>query len=70
VRFTYEALPGRVVFGVGSVRDVADELGRLGVHHAFLIADAQAKTTADDVVAALGTTVAQRWDEVAQHVPV
>jgi alcohol dehydrogenase class IV len=70
MRFTYEALPGRVVFGVGSVRDVADELGRLGVHHAFLIADAQAKTIADDVVAALGTTVAQRWDEVAQHVPV
>jgi maleylacetate reductase len=70
VRFTYEALPGRVVFGVGSVGNVAAELGRLGAGRVVLIADAQAKDVADDVSTALGETVGARWDEVAQHVPV
>ena len=70
MRFTYEALPARVVFGVGSVGDVPGELARLGARRAFLIADAQAKTIADDVAAALGATVVARWDEVAQHVPM
>ncbi len=70
MRFTYEALPARVVFGVGSVVDVAGELERLGVTRAFLIADAQAKGTADDVATAVATRLAGRWDEVAQHVPV
>ena len=70
MRFTYEALPGRVVFGVGSVGDVPAETARLGTERMFVIADAQAKAIGDDVVAALGPTVAARWDEVAQHVPV
>jgi maleylacetate reductase len=70
VKFTYEALPGRVVFGVGSVADVPAEAARLAIERMFVIADAQAKAIADDVVAALGPGVAARWDEVAQHVPV
>jgi maleylacetate reductase len=70
VKFTYESLPGRVVFGVGSVGQVPSEAARLGCERMFVIADAQAKTIAADVVAALGPAVAARWDEVAQHVPV
>src|SRR5262249_32226359 len=70
MRFTYEALPARVVFGVGSIGSVADELAPLGVTRVFLIADAQAKSTADDVTAALGPALAPRWDDLAQHVPV
>jgi maleylacetate reductase len=67
--FTYESLPGRVVFGVGSVQQVGAELEPLG-NSAFLIADAQAKSIADDIAAGLGDRVAARWDDVAQHVPV
>jgi maleylacetate reductase len=70
VKFTYEALPGRVVFGIGSVADVPAEAARLDLERVFVIADAQAKAIGDDVVAALGAAVAARWDEVAQHVPV
>ena len=36
----------------------------------MLIHDAMAKATADDVVLQLGSLMATRWDEVAQHVPV
>ena len=70
MKFTYDALPGRVVFGVGSVADVPAEAARLDLERVFVIADAQAKAIGDDVVAALGAAVAARWDEVAQHVPV
>ncbi|HEY1282543.1 MAG TPA: maleylacetate reductase [Acidimicrobiales bacterium] len=70
MKFTYEALPGRVVFGIGAVGDVRAEVARLGIEHTFVIADAQAKAIGDDIVAALGPAVAVRWDEVAQHVPV
>jgi maleylacetate reductase len=70
MRFTYEALPARVVFGVGSVADAPGELVRLEVTRVFLIADAQAKGTADELAAAIGPALAARWDDVAQHVPV
>jgi maleylacetate reductase len=68
--FTYESLPSRVIFGVGALRDVGEEVARLGTTRIFLIADAQAKAIGDEVAEALGPAVAARWDEVAQHVPV
>jgi maleylacetate reductase len=69
-RFTYESLPGRVVFGAGSVDQVAAEVEGLGRSRAFLVADAQAKAIGDGITEQLGAALAARWDEVAQHVPV
>src|SRR5262249_33498983 len=68
--FVYEALPRRVGVGGGSLGSIGDGVGRLGAGRVFLIADAQAKAVAHDVVATLGDAVAARWDNVAQHVPV
>jgi len=68
--FVYEALPGRVVFGVGRVAEVGDEAARLGAERVFLVHDQNAKAIADDVAAQLGARLAGRWDEVVQHVPV
>ncbi|HWC68919.1 MAG TPA: maleylacetate reductase [Acidimicrobiales bacterium] len=68
--FTYDALPGRVVFGPGRRREIADEVDRVGAARVVLVADAQAKPTGDELAATLGSRVARRWDEVAQHVPV
>jgi alcohol dehydrogenase class IV len=69
-RFTYESLPGRVVFGAGSVAEVAVEVSALGRTRAFVVADGQAKAIADGIGEQLGPALAARWDEVAQHVPV
>ena len=69
-RFTYESLPGRVVFGAGAVAEVAAEVSALERSAVFLIADAQAKAIGDRITEQLGRTLAGRWDEVAQHVPV
>jgi maleylacetate reductase len=68
--FTYDALPGRVVFGSGRRRELAMEVDRVGASRVLLIADAQAKATGDELEVALGPRGVRRWDEVAQHVPV
>lgn len=67
--FTYDALPGRTVFGVGALAQVGTELERLGAARVFLIVDAQAKEFGDTLAANLGPLVVQRWHEVVQHVP-
>jgi maleylacetate reductase len=68
--FTYESLPGRVVFGPGRLVDVAEEVDRLGRHRVFLITDGAAKAVGDVAAEQLGDRVVRRWDEVVQHVPV
>jgi maleylacetate reductase len=68
--FTYESLPGRVVFGPGRVSTVAAEVEALGRERVFLVVDGQAKALGDSVAVDLGPRLARRWDEVAQHVPV
>lgn len=67
--FDYESHPVRVVFGVGRLTEVAAETDRLGARRVMVIADEHAPHQ-DALVAALGTRVAVRWREVAQHVPV
>jgi Iron-containing alcohol dehydrogenase len=67
--FAIEALPQRIVFGVGAVAGVPDEVDRLGLHRVLLIAGGSAKLAGDDVADRLGPRVAARWSEVRQHVP-
>jgi alcohol dehydrogenase class IV len=67
--FTYEALPGRVVFGAGRRNELPSEVDALGLQRVMVIADQNAKGIADEIAEALGTRVATRWSDVAQHVP-
>jgi maleylacetate reductase len=59
----------RVVFGVGAVSAVPDEVALLGARAVFLIVDLSARATGDAIAAALGDTLAQRVSEVVMHVP-
>ncbi len=67
--FTYDALAGRTVFGVGALGQVGDELTRLSAQRVFLIVDSQAKEFGDTLAEALGPLVVAHWHEVVQHVP-
>ena len=67
--FVYDALPGRVVFGAGRRAGIDREVDALGLGRVMLIADDNAKATADEVAGILGDRVVARWHEVAQHVP-
>jgi maleylacetate reductase len=64
---TYEALPGRVVFGVGALDRLGEELARLGARRVLLVAS---KRVADDLAERLGDRHAATCSEIVQHVPV
>jgi alcohol dehydrogenase class IV len=68
--FTYDALPGRVVFGAGAFEGVPAELDRLAASRVLLIADRMGRRWADDLAETLGERVAARIDDVRVHVPV
>jgi maleylacetate reductase len=64
---TYEAPPGRVVFGVGALDRLAEELARVGARRVLLVAS---KRVADELADRLGGRHAATFNEVVQHVPV
>ena len=69
-RFTYEGLPGRVVFGAGRLAELPDELDRLGARRALLIDGLEDPARAREVAAAIGRVHAGTITEVQPHVPV
>ena len=69
--FTYDALPGRVVFGAGTSRSgLAAEIHRLGAARLLVIAAEPERALAEDLVRPLGDLVAGWFSEVRAHVPV
>ena len=68
--FTYDALPGRVVFGPGTARArLADEVGRLGASRLLLITTPRAAALARELAAPLGGRVTGVCTGVREHVP-
>jgi maleylacetate reductase len=68
-RFTYTALPGRVVFGAGAARErLAAEVERLGARRVLLIAAEPERQLAESLTAEV--PVHATFAEVRQHVPV
>jgi maleylacetate reductase len=68
--FVYDALPGRVVFGVGSFARIPEELDRLGLQRLVLIADRSGRTWSERLAAQLGPRVVGSIGEVRAHVPI
>ncbi|MEM7341041.1 MAG: maleylacetate reductase [Actinomycetota bacterium] len=68
--FTYDALPGRVVFGAGSRRSIAAEVDRLGATRCLLIASGRDEALVSSLSGHLGPRAVARFSDVAQHVPV
>jgi maleylacetate reductase len=70
-QFTYDALPGRVVFGAGASRRLlAAEVDRLGASRLLLIATEQERPLALELSAVLGDRVVGVFTDVRPHVPV
>lgn len=67
--FTYDAVPGRVVFGPGARRRLGDEAAALGVRRLMLVASEREEALAADVAVILGELVVGRFSDVVQHVP-
>ncbi len=67
--FTYDGVPQRVLFGLGTLARLGAELQRLSTARVLLIAGGAHKAVADDLAVTLGDVVAARLHEVRQHVP-
>lgn len=68
--FTYDALPGRVVFGAGAARQqLAAEIASLGATRVLLIATERARPLAEELAAPLADRVAGVFTGVQPHVP-
>jgi alcohol dehydrogenase class IV len=67
--FVHMFFPGRVVFGPGSLDQVAAEVELLGVRRVLVVATNSARDAADVVEVELKDRFAGRIDGVTQHVP-
>jgi len=68
--FIYEALPSRVIFGVGALDQLAGEIERLGLAKVMLLSTPHHRKLSEAVAAALGERSAGVYDQVVMHVPV
>ncbi|WP_300016492.1 maleylacetate reductase [Pseudonocardia sp.] len=71
MHFTYDALPGRVVFGAGAARtELAAEIDRLGATRVLLIASERDAGRVRIITDPLAGRVAATFTAVREHVPV
>jgi len=68
--FTYNALPGRVVFGVGAVSKLAEEVDRLGAKRVLIVVDGSKKALAEEIGGQLGDRFAGIFSHLTAHVPL
>jgi maleylacetate reductase len=69
--FTYDALPGRIVFGAGTARtQLAPEIDRLDVSRLLLIASDREAGQAREIVAPFAARVMATFTAVREHVPI
>jgi maleylacetate reductase len=67
--WAHQLLPGRIIFGPGSVSRVPAECARLGGNRVFVIASGSAVQTASDLLDVLGDAASGLLGEVRQHIP-
>jgi maleylacetate reductase len=70
LRFAYDMLPSRVVFGVGSLDALTDEIDRLGVHRALVLSTPEQRGDAQKIADRLGARAAGLFDKAVMHVPI
>ncbi|MDH4095519.1 MAG: maleylacetate reductase [Betaproteobacteria bacterium] len=68
--FTYTGLPTRVVFGAGSVSQLAAEVDALGARRALVLSTPGRAADARRLTAPLGARCAGLYDKAVMHVPV
>jgi maleylacetate reductase len=70
LRFTYDVLPTRVIFGVGSLERISAEVERLGARRALLLSTSGRREDAERVATLLQERIAGIFDGATMHVPL
>jgi maleylacetate reductase len=68
--FVYNALPARVVFGVGTIGQVADEVRGLGCRRALILSTPQQRGEAERLAKQIGDLAAGVFAGAVMHTPV
>jgi maleylacetate reductase len=69
--FTYDSLPGKVIFGPGTSRSrLVEEMDRMGVSRILLIATEREKPLVEALCNPLGERIVGMFTAVKQHVPI
>ena len=68
--FSYTASPARIVFGQGTIGEIADEVRRLDRSRVMVLASRRLDAVAAAVTGSLGDMAAVRFDGAVMHTPV
>jgi alcohol dehydrogenase class IV len=68
--FIHEALPSRVIFGIGCLDRLPDEADRLGISRALVLSTSEQSGAAHEIADRLGSRAAGIFTEAVMHVPV
>ncbi|MBR0756761.1 maleylacetate reductase [Bradyrhizobium jicamae] len=68
--FIYQTSPMRVVFGTGTIKGLPDELDKLGIKRALVLATRRQQAELGDIAALTGGRMAGLFDGAIVHTPV
>src|SRR5580693_4835986 len=68
--FAYDILPSRVVFGVGGLDKLPEEIDRLGAHRALVLSTPEQRKEGQQMVDRLGARAVGLFDKAVMHVPI
>jgi alcohol dehydrogenase class IV len=68
--FVYTSQPSRVVFGVGALAKLGEEIERLGAKRALVLSTPEQRESAEEIAARLGARAAGVYDKAVMHVPI
>ena len=68
--FVYEQLPSRVIFGVGTIDRLPEEVEKLGAKRAIILSTPGQRRLADEAARRLGVATGGIYAEAVMHVPV
>lgn len=69
LHFTHDQLPGRIVFGLGTLDRVGEEVERLGMRRALVLSTPGQRLLAEDAARRLGARAAGIHAQAVMHVP-
>jgi alcohol dehydrogenase class IV len=68
--FVYQGMPSRVIFGVGCLDKLPDEIQKLGATKALVLSTPEQRQSGVEMVARLGARAAGLFDRAMMHVPI
>ncbi len=69
-RFDYKTLPWNIIFGTGALARLPEELDKLGLSHALVLATPNQSEQGQEVVSLLGHRAVGLFDQAVMHVPI